>query len=55
MSEWLNMGEHSNFIWLSYGVTLFIIVVLGVISWRRHVRLKKLIDTIKAKRKEGQK
>lgn len=55
MNELLNMGEHSNFIWLSYGVTLLVIVVLGVVSWRRHQRLKKLIQSIKDKRKEEQK
>jgi heme exporter protein CcmD len=55
MSEFLNMGEHANFIWLSYGVTFLVIVILGVLSWRRHVRFKKLIDSLKVKRKEDQK
>ena len=55
MSEILNMGEHANFIWLSYGVTLFAIVAFGVVSWRRHKRLKRMIDTIKEKRNSGKK
>lgn len=52
MSELLDMGEHGSFIWLSYGATLLVVVVLGIVSWRRHVRLKTLIATLKEKRKE---
>ena len=53
MSEILNMGEHGSFVWFSYGVTLFAIIILGVISWRRHVRLKQMVNKFKEKRDEA--
>ena len=53
MNELLDMGKHANFIWLSYGVTFFAIIILGVMSWRRHVRLKQMVSEFKEKRDDN--
>ena len=55
MSELLDMGKHASFIWLSYGVTLVAIIILGAVSWRRHVRLRQMISDIKDKKNKDKK
>lgn len=52
MSEWLDMGDHASFIWLSYGVTIGALLILGFLAWRRHKRLKALIERLKNDKKQ---
>ncbi|TLU64802.1 heme exporter protein CcmD [Thalassotalea litorea] len=47
-SEFLTMGKHGFYIWLSYGCTLVILLALGINSMRQpKVQLEKIRQRLK--------
>jgi heme exporter protein D len=43
---WLAMGGYAGFVWPAYGLAVFVLGGLAVVSWRRHRRSVVLLDRL---------
>lgn len=47
MSDWQTffaMGGYAAFVWPAYGISLFALLVLGIVSWRGMKRSERLAE-----------